>query len=73
MCDFHPELLDILTLLADDNAGARRVNRDIRFLRRPLDADPADRCILELSLDELSHLVVYPDVLREIFGIRIPL
>src|SRR5215475_2665872 len=36
------QLLDVGALLADDDAGARRVNGDARLLGRPLDDDAAD-------------------------------
>src|SRR6476661_2010677 len=50
--------LDVLALLADDNTGARAVNRDPRVLRRTLDRDLRHRRMRELLLQVLAHLQV---------------
>src|SRR5690606_13098251 len=56
--DLGPKLLDIFTLLADDDSRASRENRDVRLLRGTLDVDSADGCILQLFLHERSEFVV---------------
>ena len=67
------EVLDVFALLADHDTGSRRVDRDVRLFRRALDGDTADRCILELALDEDAQLVIALHVLRKRARIGIPL
>src|SRR5450432_299689 len=46
--------LDVLALLADDDAGARAMDRDPRVLGRAFDGDPAHRCVRKFLLQELA-------------------
>src|SRR4029078_13172372 len=51
--------LDVLALLADDDARTRTVDRDARVLRGPLDRHLRARCVRELLLQVLAHLQVF--------------
>ena len=46
------QLVDVLALLADHHAGARRVNGDVGVLRGTIDLDSADGCLGEALLEE---------------------
>src|SRR3569833_1461026 len=52
------QLLDVLTLLADDDAGARGLDGDVHLLRGTLDRHAADRSVLETRRQELAHAEV---------------
>ena len=56
--DLAAQALDVLALLADDDARARGVDRDARVLRRALDLDAAHRGVGQLLAQELAHLEV---------------
>src|SRR5690606_24570773 len=71
--DVRAQLLDVLALLADNDARPRRVDRDVRALRRPLDVNAADGRVLELLLQELADPMVLLDVHGERLRIRVPL
>ena len=45
--DLFLELFDLGALLADDDAGTRRVNIDLGFVRRPLDFDARNAGVIE--------------------------
>ena len=49
------------------------MNRNIGLAGRTLDRDLADRCILELLLDEHTNLMVRADIFGKQLGIGIPL
>src|SRR6185503_2530289 len=68
-----PEALDVLALLADHDAGTRRVDRDARVLGGTLDHDLAHGRVRELLLQVLAHLLVLEQHHREILGVREPL
>src|SRR5690606_32486208 len=70
--DFRPQLLDVLALLADHDAGTSGVNRDVGPLRRPLDVDAADGCVLELALQESADRVILLHVARKRPRVGIP-
>src|SRR5581483_4572479 len=53
------QLLDISALLADDDAGTRRMNGDAAFLVRPLDHDLRYRRLLELLQQGFADLHVF--------------
>src|SRR5580704_3033348 len=57
--DFLPQLLDIGALLADDDAGARRVDRHPALLVWPLDHDLRHRRLLEAFEKLLTDLHVF--------------
>jgi hypothetical protein len=49
-------LVDVLALLADHHTRPRRVDGDVRVLRRPIDLNPADGGGGELLFQEVPHL-----------------
>ena len=53
-----PQLLDVLALLADDDAGARAVDRDAGALGRTLDHHAGNAGLRALLLDECADLQV---------------
>jgi hypothetical protein len=63
--NFKAELFDIFAFLANHDARPCGIYRDVCFLRRPLNVNTADRCVLEFILDELTHQVVKAHILRE--------
>src|SRR6266545_4938429 len=65
--------LDVLALLADDDAGARAVDRDPRVLRRTLDRDLADRRMAQLLFQVLADLDVFLQRRRERLAVGEPL
>src|SRR6185437_14404723 len=56
----HPlaQLVDVGALLADHDAGTRRVNRHAALLVRTLDHDAGDGRLLELLVQDLAYLHV---------------
>jgi hypothetical protein len=52
---FGAQLVDVLALLADDDAGARGLDRDVDLLGGALDLDAADRSFGKPLLQELAH------------------
>jgi hypothetical protein len=67
------QLLDVLALLADHHARTGGVDGDARVLGRALDLDAAHRGLRQARLQELAHLQVGIEVVREILGIGVPL
>ena len=51
LLDIRFELVDLGALTADDDAGARRVNRDTKLVRHPLDFDVADAGVDQLFFE----------------------
>src|SRR3954470_23222786 len=68
-----PQAFDVLALLADDDAGARRVDRDARVLRRALDHHAAHRGVRKLLLQVLANADVLEEHPREVLAVREPL
>src|SRR5262245_63764060 len=60
------ELIDLLALLADDDADAGRVDVDHDLLARPLDADARDAGVAVAPLDVLADLHVLDQQLGEV-------
>src|SRR6202167_676040 len=56
--DALAQLVDVGALLADHDAGARRVDRHAALLVRTLDHDPGDGGLLELLVQDLADLNV---------------
>src|SRR4051812_29173941 len=54
--DALAQLVDIGALLADHDAGTRRVDRHAALLVRTLDHDPGDRRLLQLLVQDLADL-----------------
>src|SRR5580692_9713145 len=54
--DALAQLVDVGALLADHDAGARRVDRHAALLVRTLDHDPGDGSLLELLVQDLADL-----------------
>src|SRR5690606_12322077 len=52
------QLIDVLTLLADNDTGAGSVDRDTRGLSRALDQNAADRSACQLLLQVFTHLQI---------------
>src|SRR5690606_15156144 len=71
--DLATQLLDVLALLADHDAGTRGVNGDVHFARGALDLNAADGSLGELLLQQLAHLEVGVHVRREVLARGIPL
>src|SRR5579871_918258 len=71
--DLAAQLLDVLALLADHDAGTCRMNRDVGAPGGALDVDAADRGVGELLLQELPHQMIGVNVRGEGLGARIPL
>ena len=71
--DLPAQLLDVLALLADDDARTRRMDRDVHLARRAFDLDAADRGLDEPLLQELAHEVIRVHVRREVLRRCIPL
>src|SRR6185503_382597 len=71
--DLPAQLLDVLALLADDDARTRGVNRDVHLARGTLDLDAADRSFDQLLLQELADDVIGVQVRREVLRGGIPL
>src|SRR3990167_8739429 len=67
------QLLDVLALLANDDAGTRGVHGDIDALCRTLDHDRAQRRVLEPQLEVVTQRDVREQVLGIGFGARVPL
>src|SRR3954471_8020705 len=63
------QALDVLALLADHHARARREDGDARVLRRALDHDAAHGGVRELLLEVFAHLDVLGEHRREILGV----
>src|SRR5690606_6607275 len=53
------QVFDVLAALADDDAGACRINRDTGVLGRTLDDDATDGRVLEFLLQVLAHADVF--------------
>src|SRR5258708_3363569 len=73
--DVEAQLLDVGALLADDDAGARRVDGDARLLGGALDDDAADAGLLQPVVQELAQtqiLVQQPAILLAREPARIP-
>src|SRR5208283_3796763 len=68
-----PQRLDVLAFLADDNPGARAVDRDARVLRRALDRDLAHRGVGVLLAQIVADLDVLVERGREMLAVRVPL
>src|SRR5262249_13333527 len=66
------QLLDVLALLADDDAGAGRLDRDVDLLRRTLDLHAAHRSLGKPFAQELTHPEIGVDVHGELLLPRIP-
>ncbi len=66
------ELLDILALLADDNTGASRKDRDAGVLGRALDQDLTNRSGLQLTAQVLTNPKVVVEHLGVFRALRIP-
>ena len=71
--DFLAQLLDILALLADHDAGARGVDGNQRIPGGPLDLDPAHRRMGQALLQKITHLEIVVQIIREVLGIGVPL
>jgi hypothetical protein len=71
--DFLAQLLDVLALLADDDARTRGVDRDARGLGRTLDLDAADAGLRQLLAQHLAHLQVGRQVAGEVTLVGVPL
>src|SRR5262245_28460101 len=74
------ELVDVLALLANDHADARRGDRDLHVLARAVDLDPADPGALlalialrEVADDKPADLHVLDEEVGEVLLARIPL
>src|SRR5690242_7170767 len=65
--------LDVLALLADHHARARREDGDTRVLGGALDHDLAHGRVRELLLQVLADLDVLGEHAREVLGVRVPL
>src|SRR5689334_2066837 len=65
--------LDVLALLADHHARARREDGDARVLGGALDHDLAHGRVRELLLQVLADLDVLGEHAREVLGVRVPL
>src|SRR5579862_462361 len=74
--DLAAQFLDVGALLADDDAGTRRVDGDAAFLVRPLDHDLGHRGLFELRHQHLAdfHILVQQRAITRLAGIpaRIP-
>ncbi|TLY93135.1 MAG: hypothetical protein E6K38_11665 [Gammaproteobacteria bacterium] len=66
------QLLDVLALLADDDAGPRGLDGDVDLLGGALDQNAAHRGLGELLLEELPHPEVGVHVHRELLLAGIP-
>src|SRR6056297_271508 len=64
--------LDIRAFLADDDAGARGVDRDAALLVRTLDDHTADAGLLALGVDELADREILEQKITVILGVGIP-
>jgi len=71
-CNLATQTLDILTLLANDDAWPCRVNCDDNALCWPLDLDAADRSVRQLLLQKLADLDVVVQVIRVVLGTGVP-
>jgi hypothetical protein len=69
---FSLEVLDVLALLADHHARARRVDGDARVLGRALDQDARHRGVLQTLLQELTHLQIFGQHGGEVAAAGIP-
>src|SRR5690606_24599575 len=67
------ELFDVFALLADHDAWASSMNRDVHLARRALDVDAAHGRLGKLLLQKLAHLEVRVHVRRKILRRRVPL
>src|SRR4029453_7120029 len=70
--DLDAQLLDVLALAADHDAGTGGVYRDVGLASRALDVDPAHRRVGQLGAQELAHAPVGQDVRREALRVGIP-
>src|SRR5687767_8276638 len=70
--DLATQLLDVLALLADDDARTRGVNGDIHFARGALDHDSANRRFGQLFLQQLAHQEVGVHVRNKVLARRVP-
>src|ERR1035438_3994974 len=68
-----PQILDVLALLADHDAGTRGLDRDVDLLGRALDQHAADRGVGQPLLQELAHQEICVHQHRELFLAGIPL
>jgi hypothetical protein len=68
LLELRLELLDLGALLADDDAGARGVDVDLRLIRGALDLDLGNARMVEPLLQEVADL----DVLVEELGVLPP-
>src|SRR5271165_5446485 len=66
------QLVDVGALLADDDAGAGRVDIDPRLLVRPLDDDLRDRRLLEALHQDVADLHVLVQQLAVLGPARVP-
>src|SRR5438105_3577017 len=73
LAQVRAQRLDVLALLADDNTGARAVDRDPRVLRWTLDRDLGHRCVRELLAQIGADLDVLVEGRREVLAVRVPL
>ena len=69
---FTTQPLDVFALLADDDAGPGRVDRDPRGLRRPLDVDSAHGRLRQPVAQEFAHLQIVEQVLRVLLLVGVP-
>src|SRR3569833_900553 len=70
---FLAQLLDVLALLADHDARTRSLDRDVHFLRGPLDVNAAHRRFGQLGPQEATHPEIGEHVLGELLLAGIPL
>src|SRR4029077_2341846 len=66
------QLLDVLALLADDDARARGLDGDVHLLRGALDEDAADGSFLEPLLEKLAYAEISMHVHRELLLAGVP-
>ena len=66
------QLLDLLTLAADDHARPGGVQDDLHFVARPLDLDLRDAGELVLLRDVLADLVIFDQQVRELLLRGVP-
>jgi hypothetical protein len=69
---FGLEVLDVLALLADDDTGPRRVDRDAGVLGRPLDEDARHGRTLELGLEVVTNVQVFGQHAGEVLVVGEP-
>jgi hypothetical protein len=67
------QLLDVLALLADHDAGTRGLDRDVDLLGGALDQYAADRSVGQLLLQKLAHAEIGVDQQRKLLLAGVPL